>query len=262
MPDFEVADFTARICRVQIHNIGPGVPCVYHSDAGGLETYAKSAEEAPFLNQGSVEIDGICPVGLPDAEAEDNQFSATIYYEMPPQTGLAAGPYKINGGLKLGESTIWVSSSAYQATAATYGANPIEASTLNTGTTKPFVTPYPFVSFKDRASDEFDLNEGLFVKYLIKPQHLTRGDYTLTITPPAGLKICLVVVEHIGENMPCTEPPGPEETGYENMVITYADGVEADAKQCGKKADVEFKVSLQREKGKEDVLITYLFLLF
>lgn len=107
---------------------------------------------------------------------------------------------------------------------------------------EPFFTPYPFVSTKDRDSDEFDVREGFFAQYILKAQPLTRGQYEIRIEPPAGAKVCKVVITHVGENMPCTEAPGPVLTTYENTEIVYNDGgLPADANKCGKNAVVRFK---------------------
>ncbi len=104
-------------------------------------------------------------------------------------------------------------------------------------------TVYPYVSTKDLPTSTFDKLQGFFIQYLLKPQPVTRGDYKLTITPPAGAKVCRVVITHIGKNMPCAEPPGATVTGYENTEIVYDDGGTA-PRTCGKDAVVKFYVSL------------------
>ncbi len=113
---------------------------------------------------------------------------------------------------------------------------------LVTGETEPYFVAYHFVTNRDRATETFSRTEGFFKKYIFKPQPLTRGDYRIEITPPAEIKICRVLITHVGYNMPCTEPPGPSETGFENTKIVYAGGVEANARQCGSEAEVFFKV--------------------
>ena len=59
------------------------------------------------------------------------------------------------------------------------------------------------------------------------------------------MKVCKLVITHIGENMPCTEPPGPTVTGYENTEIVYAGGVIGDEHQCDKEAEYKFTVQLR-----------------
>jgi hypothetical protein len=76
----------------------------------------------------------------------------------------------------------------------------------------------------------------------MKLQPRTRGDYVFKITPPAAAKICRLELLHIGDNMPCTEPPPIIPTGYENTLLQYAAGVALDANECGEDASYTFKV--------------------
>lgn len=87
--------------------------------------------------------------------------------------------------------------------------------------TTPFVTSYPIVSTQDRPSPILRGNEVFFIQYLIKTQRGTRGHYVFTILPSPSVKVCKLEIVHIGANLPCTEPPGPSITGYENVVIEY-----------------------------------------
>jgi hypothetical protein len=68
-------------------------------------------------------------------------------------------------------------------------------------------------------SAQFAPNQPLLVQYILKPQPLTRGDYTLTVTPPAGLRICKVVMPFVGRNMPCTYAPPNILTGTINAAF-------------------------------------------
>ena len=57
------------------------------------------------------------------------------------------------------------------------------------------------------------------------------------------MKVCKIEITHIGENMPCTEAPGPTTTGYENTMIQYAQGVVDNEHACGEIAEYTFTVS-------------------
>ena len=109
---------------------------------------------------------------------------------------------------------------------------------------EPFVTSYPFITTKDRVvpNASFYMNEPLTIKYVMKLQPSTRGDYKFVVTPPAGVMVCKLDLIHIGENMPCTEKPPVELTGNENTVLTYADGTPEKEHACGEQAQWEFKV--------------------
>ncbi len=125
----------------------------------------------------------------------------------------------------------------------------VESASTPAGPIEPYVSSYPYLTNKDKAtpSDSWKAGEVFVVKYIMKIQPRTRGKYVFKVTPPASAKLCKLELVHIGENMPCTEPP-PENTpltGYENTKRTYADGVAADAHECGKHADYTFTVSDQ-----------------
>lgn len=83
------------------------------------------------------------------------------------------------------------------------------------GPKTPYVTSYPIMSERDNGvNGEFDRDSGFYVKYIIKTHPQTRGDYTFKIVPPSDVLVCKVIITFIGDNMPCTEPPGPSLTGY------------------------------------------------
>lgn len=67
-------------------------------------------------------------------------------------------------------------------------------------------------------------------------------------THPSSLQVCKFAITHIGDNMPCTEPPGPVVTGYENTVLKYGDGTADSENACGMPAEFEFKVWTRRRK--------------
>ena len=60
------------------------------------------------------------------------------------------------------------------------------------------------------------------------------------------MKLCKLLLSHVGENFPCTEPPGPEFTGYENAYVLW-DGLQAGEEPedpCGEAMEYVFKVTL------------------
>ena len=153
--------------------------------------------------------------------------------------------YKINAGLKIGDSTIWVSTRTYQLKTTDYSAQAVQASPdTSNGPTKPFITSYPIITERDNDNVDFKGNEGFYIKYIIKTHPQTRGDYLFKVTPAAGVSVCKIVVTFIGDNMPCTEPPGPSLTGYENTEITY--GVNgANAHEDAQPAQILMRVGLR-----------------
>ena len=105
---------------------------------------------------------------------------------------------------------------------------------------------YPYVTSYDRPAfghqESFHKNEGFFVKYIMKPQPQTVGDYVFTVSPGVNFKVCKIEVTHVGDNMPCTEEPGPTLHGYENTMVQYAGGNTELAHECGEEAAYTFKV--------------------
>jgi hypothetical protein len=57
------------------------------------------------------------------------------------------------------------------------------------GLIKPFFTDYPYVISKDRKEANFQMNEGLFIKYILKLQPSSTGKYTVTWTPGANFRV-------------------------------------------------------------------------
>ena len=65
------------------------------------------------------------------------------------------------------------------------------------------------------------------------------------ISPSPAMKICLVEVVSIGENMPCAEIPPKVPTPYDNVKIFYGDSTgPLSEKKCGMPAAVEFYVRI------------------
>ena len=237
-----------RVCDIRIHEVGAALPCVHHgnqpdSTSGPREVYSKTEVTRPFNDYASVEVGRTCPLQHPRAGSHST-FRASLFMELPPnQSGLAAGTFELSAGLKLSGASIWVSSRNYTVQTQDYAAAQIEAAD-NFTLVEPFVTSYPFIWTRDRANpnDSFYANEPLSVKYVMKLQPSTRGDYKFVVTPPAGVKLCRLDLIHIGENMPCTERPPLELTGYENTKLVYADGTPEKEHACGESAQWEFKV--------------------
>lgn len=61
------------------------------------------------------------------------------------------------------------------------------------------------------------------------------------------MKMCRLVISHIGGNLPCMAAPGPTAKSYDNIEINYAaNGGTANA--CGEAADITFYVRIQKTK--------------
>ena len=226
--------------------MGEAVPCVYHGNqpnaTGPKEVYSKSDATRPFNDYASIEVGRTCPLQYP--KADHSTFRASLYMELPPnQTGLQTGTFELNAGLRLSDSSVWVSSRNYTIQTTDYANAAIEAANSSMPV-EPFVTSYPFITTRDRADPNasFYMNEPLTIKYVMKLQPSTRGDYKFVVTPPAGVMVCKLDLIHIGDNMPCTERPPVELTGNENTILTYADGTPEKEHGCGEPAQWEFKV--------------------
>ena len=112
----------------------------------------------------------------------------------------------------------------------------------NTTVQPPFVTSYPIITTRGRQSEAFDAKEGFFIQYIIKFQPGTRGDYKFRVDPGPNYKLCKMEIRHIGANMPCTEPPGPTVTQFDNVVLSYnPDG--GTPHDCGVVGEYTFKVN-------------------
>ena len=254
VPDFSITAYSVRVCAIRIHEVGEALPCVHHSnqpnDTGPIEVYSKSDASRPFNDYASVEVGRTCPLQYPGAGAGSSTFRASLYMELPPnQSGLSSGTFELNAGLRLSGSSIWVSSRNYTIQTSDYSGAVIEAANSSMPV-EPFVTAYPFITTKDRADPTaaFHINEPLFIKYVMKLQPTTRGDYKFVVTPPPGVMVCKLDLIHIGENMPCTEKPPVELTGNENTILTYGTPGGSWTPElehaCGEPAQWEFKVSV------------------
>ncbi len=111
----------------------------------------------------------------------------------------------------------------------------------------PFVTSYPILTTRGRPTEAFELNEGFFIKYIIKLKPRTMGDFIFevkevenstnpgTLNPTGQFKLCLLKITHIGENYPCTEAPGAEVKDSDSVEINSNPG-------CGVDGSIKFPV--------------------
>ena len=89
----------------------------------------------------------------------------------------------------------------------------------------PYVTSYPIITTRGRASDAFKTDEGFFIKYIVKFPPQTMGTFQFRVwegeaagpTTTTHLKLCKLHVQHIGENMPCTKVPSQSATEHDSI---------------------------------------------
>ncbi len=128
-----------------MHAVGEALPCT-DAAATSAVNYTKSDDAIrPFNDFGILEIGRVCPLNYPDDETHSNQFKISMFYELPPQSGVDSGGREksvqfvdkkchqasfisetavISGGLRQAESTIWVASKTFTANGNTFsGAN-------------------------------------------------------------------------------------------------------------------------------------------
>lgn len=217
--DFDITAFSVRICRIQITQVGKNVPCIGTNNETEV-FYNKTEDTRPYDDYGFFPVGPTCPVNVEGSAVEDNQFRANFVFELPPQSTITAETMKLSGGLKIDDSTIWVSSGTYTTETSSYGGPLVTGDP--SGVTTPFFTEYPYVTSKDRPSDVYAVGEGLFVKYLLKLPPQTFGRFTVTITPGPKLKVCRLVLTHVGDHYPCTQMPGSSATGGETTVWGFS----------------------------------------
>eukprot|EP00094_Tigriopus_californicus_P011496 TCALIF_11101-PA protein Name:"Protein of unknown function" AED:0.09 eAED:0.09 QI:0/0.77/0.73/0.95/0.48/0.58/46/1495/2737 len=243
VPDFDVTDFSLRLCRASIINIGKALPCVRHSDTLLKDVYSKSDDTKPFNDFGNIDVGRTCPLNYPSTYMNDNSFTASLVYELPRGQSVDPGSnVRISGGVRLGNNTIWVSSMLYEAQNTPMGPNIITSLNFNEtvgNTTEPvpFVTSYPIITTRGRNSPLFNVNEGFYIQYIMKFQPGTKADYKFVIEPPGPqIKICKLIITHIGQNFPCAQPPGSTVTGYENIELQH----DKTGDVCGESATFTF----------------------
>ena len=154
---------------------------------------------------------------------------------------------KLHGGIRVAGETIWVASNTYTTQTTEYTT---VVSAANPEVTVPFVTDYPDVTIKDLTgypnSVSFKKYTGFFIKYIIKTPPEAFGKYTFTVnrddTTNKYFKVCRLLLVHIGDNYPCTQPMPSSPTGYETTVLNYVTNTDNTDPRTGQEATYEFKV--------------------
>ena len=119
--------------------------------------------------------------------------------------------------MRLDNRIIWVASDTWQVDNSNFNKTELTNSSRHTNPSfptghigVPFMTSYPIITYRGREGVPIKHGEGFFVKYIIKMEPYTRSAFKFVIDPDANTKACAIVITHIGDNFPCTEPPGPE----------------------------------------------------
>jgi hypothetical protein len=120
--DVDVTAFSSRVCRLDVIQVGSALPCVTTASQLEAAAYTQSAPTRPFNDLAEMYLGQVCPANYPSAPASYNQFVARLIYELPPQANLTSTSYLLSGGLRVGNSTIWVSSRTYTTLTSDYSA--------------------------------------------------------------------------------------------------------------------------------------------
>ena len=103
----------------------------------------------------------------------------------------------------------------------------------------PYVTSYPIITTRGRTSEAFMVQEGFFIKYILKFPPGTMGTYQFRVreadaqdNPTSHLKLCKLQVQHIGANMPCTRVPTQAPTDYDS-IIYWNNNTDSAGSICG-----------------------------
>ena len=56
----------------------------------------------------------------------------------------------------------------------------------------PFFADYPYVTYKDRRQGPITKDEGFYIKYILKPQPLSTGQYVVTFTPGNNFRVWFI----------------------------------------------------------------------
>ena len=120
------------------------------------------------------------------------------------------------------------------------------------------MTSYPVITTRGRTSEAFMIQEGFFIKYILKFPPGTMGTYQFRVweadgqgAPTSYLKLCKIQVQHIGANMPCTKAPTQSATDYDSIVL-WNNNTEYTGGSCGvgpSEGGVEFVVSDNSQEG-------------
>ena len=64
----------------------------------------------------------------------------------------------------------------------------------------PFFADYPYVTYKDRRPGSITKDEVFYIKYILKPQPLSTGQYVVTFTPGNNFRVWnLYALAHYSE---------------------------------------------------------------
>ena len=56
----------------------------------------------------------------------------------------------------------------------------------------PFFADYPYVTYKDRRPGSITKDEVFYIKYILKPQPLSTGQYVVTFTPGNNFRVWFI----------------------------------------------------------------------
>ena len=122
----------------------------------------------------------------------------------------------------------------------------------------PFVTSYPIITTRGRTSEAFMMEEGFFIKYILKFAPGTMGTYRFRVWETTKhLKLCKLQVQHIGSNLPCTKVPTQSATDHDSMIF-WNNITDDTASTCGiepSQGGIEFVVSKQIENRSNPTII-------
>ena len=267
MPDVDL-----EVCAIRVHRVGSGLPCIYHSNPNSRETHANSDSARQFYDAGSLEIGATCPVNYPNGDGKANQFTASMYWRRPQkQDTPTSTELFLGGGMSVVTKYVWPLAEKYEV------AGTLEAETkgilafrddvvdpgkifyqmpiggpgpLSFNFSDPFVTSYPIITTRGRTSEAFMMEEGFFIKYILKFAPGTMGTYRFRVWETTKhLKLCKLQVQHIGSNLPCTKVPTQSATDHDSMIF-WNNITDDTASTCGiepGQGGIEFVVSKQIE---------------
>ena len=174
--------------------MGDNLPCIDSVEEKHADLNKTSADRE-FNDIAKFPVGKTCPINRATTDPKDNQFKAQIVYELPPSETVETGTkLKISGGAVVGDppTQVFVSSADYTLENKLYTGSVVTSHTDNN--IIPFFTDYPFVTMMDRPTDTapadaIGVKESFFIKYILKPQPLSTGKYTVTFKPGSNFKV-------------------------------------------------------------------------
>ena len=95
LPDYEVNAVPSRLCRLQIREVGTGLPCLSLTNIEDLVVFNKSdGQKTPFYDMAYVTVPNVCPRSIANDE-KSTQFVANFVFEHPPHENSSAGKKKV-----------------------------------------------------------------------------------------------------------------------------------------------------------------------